>query len=615
MLAISPWRSHIESILFIRPSASCVCEASCSFIGGDALRLLSMLHDLEQSTRLKAALGDRYRIQRELGSGGMATVYLAEEPQHGRLVALKVLHPHLAATLGPDRFLREITLTANLTHPHILPLFDSGQADGYLFYTMPYVEGESLRDRLRREGQLPVVDALRITTEIADALGFAHSRNIVHRDVKPENVLLEEGHAVVADFGIAKAVRAASGDELTATGLVLGTAQYMSPEQAAGSTRLDGRSDMYSLGCVLYEMLAGDPPFTGSVRDVILARKALDTIPSVRALRDSVPRPVDEALTRSLARFPADRFRTMHEFVAALTAPGPASRPRGPGRLAPVPRGQEDHGTSMPMQLKPLLDELDVFAVTRAGQGQKLNPDHFLICSVGRYLSAHQTSLSDDTALPRMGERQVFLAMVAHGVGRGSWAQEASRVALEVLAQYMVHSVRCYYVGDESHDQVFVDAMREAANQCVANVAQKARENPEGRGMAATFSMWVGCWPRAYVLHVGGGSCFRLRGGNVTRVTADDYGPTERSPSSRTAVDSTSPAVYRLDQSWDTVVLLCTEELAKYVSQEQIQERLRGKASAGSVCDALIQDTYAAGATDSVTVVVGRTRPIVRQPA
>jgi serine/threonine protein kinase len=574
-----------------------------------------MPHGTVQLAHIKTALGQRYRIDRELGSGGMATVYLAEEPQHGRLVALKVLHPHLAATLGPDRFLLEIKLTANLTHPHILPLFDSGECDGYLFYTMPYVEGESLRDRLRREVQLPVAEALRIASEIADALGFAHTRGIVHRDIKPENVLLEAGHAVVSDFGIAKAVSAAGGDDLTATGIVLGTAQYMSPEQAAGSTRLDGRSDMYSLGCVLYEMLAGDPPFTGSVRDVILARKSLDSIVPVRTVRDTVPRMVDEALTRALARVPADRFRTMQEFVTALTTPSPAPRPAATSRLAPLPRGQEDHGTSMPMQLKPLLDELDTFGVTRPGKGQKLNHDHFLICSVGRYLSAHQTSLPEDTPLPRLGERQVFLAMVAHGVGRGSWGQEASRIALEVLSQYMIHSVRCYHFGDESHDQVFVDAMRDAANQCLANVAQKARENPEGRGMAAAFSMWVGCWPRAYLLHLGGGRCFRLLGGNLAQVTTDDPGLGVQAPSLFRSMDPMFPAVYRLNQSWDEVILLCTEELAKYVTEEQIQERLRGITSSESVCYELIKDAHAAGATDSITMVLGRTRPIVRQPS
>jgi serine/threonine protein kinase len=568
-----------------------------------------------QLDHLKAALSRRYRIERELGSGGMATVYLAEEPQHSRLVALKVLHPQLAATLGPDRFLREIRLTAKLTHPHILPLFDSGQTNGYLFYTMPYVDGESLRDRLRREVQLPITEALRIASEIADALGFAHTHGIIHRDIKPENVLLEAGHAVVSDFGIAKAVCAAGGDEITETGIVLGTAQYMSPEQAAGSPRLDGRSDMYSLGCVLYEMLTGDPPFTGSVRDVILARKALDSIAPVRAVRNTVSRSVEEVLNRALARVPADRFRTMDEFVNALTTPTRAVPVAPTNPLAPVPRGQEDYNTSMPMQLKPLLDELDVFGVTRPPKGQRLSHDHFLICSVGRYLSAHQTSLPEETPLPRLGERQVFLAMVAHGVGRGSWGQEASLIALEVLSQYMVHSIRCYHFGDESHDQVFVDAMRDAANQSMANVAQKARENPEARGMAAAFSMWVGCWPRAYLLQVGGGGCFRLRGGNLAQVTSDDPGLKDRPTGSFQGTNPLFPAVYRLDQSWDNVVLLCTEELIKYVTQEQIQERLRGITSAESVCHDLLQDAYAAGATDSLTLILGRTRPIVRLPS
>ncbi len=202
----------------------------------------------EQLAHLKLALGHGYRIQRELGAGGMASVYLAEEPRHARHVALKVLHPHLAVTLGTDRFLREIRVTANLTHPHILPLFDSGEAGGFLFYTMPYVEGESLRNLLNREGQLSIMEALRITNEIADALGFAHTHKVVHRDIKPENVLLEAGHAVVSDFGIAKAVTEAGGEDLTATGLALGTAQYMSPEQAAGSTRLTGAATCIALG-------------------------------------------------------------------------------------------------------------------------------------------------------------------------------------------------------------------------------------------------------------------------------------------------------------------------------------------------------------------------------
>jgi serine/threonine protein phosphatase PrpC len=362
-------------------------------------------------------------------------------------------------------------------------------------------------------------------------------------------------------------------------------------------------------------MLAGDPPFTGSVRDVILARKALDAIVPVRTVRDTVPRAVDEAVTRALARVPADRFRSMDEFVTALTTPASAPGPADSSRLAPVPRGQEDYDTSMPMQLKPLLDELDIFGITRPAKGQKVNHDHFLFCSIGRYLSAHQTSLPEETPLPRLGDRQVFLAMVAHGMGRGPWAREASRIALEVLSQYMVHSVRCYHFGDEAHDQAFVDAMRDAANQCMANVAQKARDNPEARGMAAAFSMWVGCWPRAYLLQVGGVRCFRMRGGNLAEVRSDDPGLADGPHAAFRSTDPLTPKVYRLDQSWDSVVLLCTEELTRYVSEEQMQKRLGSVTSSESVCHDLIQDAYAAGATDSITMCLGRTRPIVRQPS
>jgi serine/threonine protein kinase len=218
----------------------------------------------EPDVALRRALADRYRIENELGAGGMATVYLAQDLKHQRKVAIKVLRQELAASLGTERFLKEIETTASLRHPHILPLYDSGEAGGLLYYVMPLVEGESLRDRLTRERQLPIDQALGIAREIADALGYAHRRGIIHRDIKPENILLEGGHAVVADFGIARAVSVAAGTErLTQTGLSIGTPLYMSPEQAAGSSELDGRSDIYGLACVVYEMLCGEPPFTG----------------------------------------------------------------------------------------------------------------------------------------------------------------------------------------------------------------------------------------------------------------------------------------------------------------------------------------------------------------
>jgi len=289
---------------------------------------------------LKVALADRYAIERELGRGGMATVYLAHELKHERRVALKVLHPELAATIGPSRFLQEIRVTSRLQHPHILPVFDSGESSGQLWYTMPFVEGESLRQRLTREKQLPVAQALRMTEDVAAALVYAHGQGVIHRDIKPENILLKGEQAVVADFGIARAIDAAGGGLLTETGLALGTPAYMSPEQAAGERGVDGRSDTYSLACVLYEMLAGEPPFTGATAQVILARHSLDPVPSLRTARRTVPAGMEQAIVRALAKVPADRYASAAEFTAALgastaaAASGTASPRRRATRLA-----------------------------------------------------------------------------------------------------------------------------------------------------------------------------------------------------------------------------------------------------------------------------------------
>ena len=271
---------------------------------------------------LSAALADRYRLERELGHGGMATVYLAQDLRHDRAVALKVLKPELAHALGPERFLREIQVTAQLDHPHILPLLDSGDAGGFLYYVMPYVQGETLRTRLMREKQLPLDDALQIAAEVADALNYAHGQGIVHRDIKPENLLLAGRHVRVADFGIARAVTAAGGDSLTATGVAIGTPAYMSPEQAGGSKDVDGRSDLYSLGCVLYEMLAGHPPFTGGTAHEILARHSMDAVPSLAAARPTVPEGLERAIATALAKVPADRFSTAAQFADALARRG-----------------------------------------------------------------------------------------------------------------------------------------------------------------------------------------------------------------------------------------------------------------------------------------------------
>jgi serine/threonine-protein kinase len=253
----------------------------------------------------------------------MATVYCARDLRHDRLVALKVLRPELAATLGPERFLREIRVTSSLQHPHILPVFESGNAAGHLWYTMPWVRGESLRERLRREVQLGMDSALDLTKQVADALGYAHRQGIIHRDVKPENILLEGDRASVADFGIARALDLAVGDRLTETGLALGTAGYMSPEQAMGNA-VDARCDIYSLGCVLYEMLAGEPPFTGPTPQSIIAKRLSSPVPSLRTIRDTVSPAVERAVEVALAKVPADRFATMDEFVAALDGAGPS---------------------------------------------------------------------------------------------------------------------------------------------------------------------------------------------------------------------------------------------------------------------------------------------------
>jgi eukaryotic-like serine/threonine-protein kinase len=333
------------------------------------------------SARLTSALADRYQIERKLGAGGMATVYLAHDIKHDREVAIKVLKPELGAMLGAERFLAEIRVTANLRHPHILPLYDSGDADGNLFYVMPLVEGESLRDRLDREKQLPVDTALQIAREIADALSYAHTRGVIHRDIKPENILLESGHAVVADFGIAKAVRAAGGESLTQTGMSLGTPAYMSPEQAAGEQDLDGRSDLYALACVLYEMLAGQPPFTGATAEALVRQHMVVDAPPVTNYRPAVPALVAAALQRALAKAPADRFNPVAQFSDALRAGEglPATvttvAPKRDARRVPVAPG-----------------ELKVRAVVRGGLGVALLAVVIFLVTRGRTASPSGTT-------------------------------------------------------------------------------------------------------------------------------------------------------------------------------------------------------------------------------
>ncbi len=286
----------------------------------------------EITSKLSTALGDRYKIERHLGEGGMATVYLAEDLKHKRKVAVKVLRPELAAVLGAERFVQEITTTANLQHPHILPLFDSGEAESFLYYVMPFIDGETLRDKLNRETQLGIEEAVSITTDVADALHYAHGEGVIHRDIKPENILIHKGRPMVADFGIALAVSAAAGGRMTETGLSLGTPHYMSPEQATAEKDLTARSDIYSLGSVLYEMLTGEPPHMGNSAQQIIMKIVAEDVRPVTALRKSVPPHVAAATTKSLEKLAADRFESAAKFAEALMNPA-FTLPTAPGRV------------------------------------------------------------------------------------------------------------------------------------------------------------------------------------------------------------------------------------------------------------------------------------------
>jgi serine/threonine-protein kinase len=291
----------------------------------------------EQTEQLRTALAGRYAIERELGAGGMATVYMARDVKHNRPVALKVLRPELAAVIGAQRFLKEIEVTANLQHPHILPLHDSGEADSFLYYVMPYVEGETLREKLDREKQFSIDEAVGLTRSVAAALDYAHRHDVIHRDIKPENILLHDGQAQVADFGIALAVSHAGGERLTETGLSIGTPHYMSPEQAMGDRELDARSDVYSLGAMLYEMLVGDPPYTGSTAQAIVAKVITEKAPLVTAARPSAPAHVAAAIDKALQKLPADRFSSAAVFADALVRPGAIESPGPSGERAAAP--------------------------------------------------------------------------------------------------------------------------------------------------------------------------------------------------------------------------------------------------------------------------------------
>ena len=407
---------------------------------------------------LQAALSDRYALERELGRGGMATVYLARDLRHRRPVALKVLHPELAYALGADRFLREIEVAANLTHPHILPLHDSGEVDSLLYYVMPYIEGESLRDRLRRETQLSVPEAVQIAREVADALAYAHGQGVVHRDIKPENILLYSGHALVADFGIARALWQADGGRLTETGLAVGTATYMSPEQASGERQVDGRSDVYSLGCVLYEMLAGEPPYTGPTAQAVIAKRFSDPVPSVRRLRAAIPPAVDQAVARALSPVPADRFATATEFGQALVR---TSDSRSETVVTPVDSriGHRRSLMRLPMAALALAAAVAIGALVsryagKAGEAGSNAEKVIAVLPFENLGTADEASLTDGMADEIRGRLTGVpgITVIARGssVGYRQTSKSLEQIARELGAEYLLTAtVEWNHAGDE----------------------------------------------------------------------------------------------------------------------------------------------------------------------
>jgi serine/threonine protein kinase/tetratricopeptide (TPR) repeat protein len=405
----------------------------------------------DSDSRLQTTLADHYRIERELGRGGMATVYLAEDIKHHRQVAIKVLHSHLAQQLGSDRFLREIQIAARLNHPHILTLIDSGESGGFLYFVMPYVEGESLRDRLRRQGKLPVDEALAIARDVAGALGYAHQRGVVHRDIKPENLMLHEGGAIVTDFGIAKAVIAADADSLTQTGFALGTPTYMSPEQAAGGGNVDGKSDIYSLGCVLYEMLTGNPPFSGATAQAVISRRFSEAAPSLPS-DGGIPEQVVLAVARSLQREPADRFASAAQFVQALQLTGrsgtttianaagvaPAAAPAGK-RIAVLPftdmsseRDQEYFADGITEEIINALTKIQALQVASRSSAFAFKGKSIDIRRIGEQLNA--TTVLEGSVRKAGKRLRVTAQLISTADGYHLWSERYDRDMEDIFA-------------------------------------------------------------------------------------------------------------------------------------------------------------------------------------
>jgi serine/threonine-protein kinase len=438
---------------------------------------------------LKAALADRYLLERELGRGGMATVYLARDLRHDRPVALKVLNPDLSALLGGERFHQEIRVTAGLRHPHILPLYDSGEADGALYYVMPLVEGESLRTRMDREPPIPVEEAVRLTREVADALGYAHDRGIIHRDIKPENILLENGRALVVDFGIARAALSGTDPRLTRAGFSLGTPLYMSPEQASGDPDADGRSDVYSLACVLYEMLTGRPPFTGATAEAILVQRFTRPAPRISARRASIPVGIDLAVHRAMARTPADRFESAARFAEALSAPAGA-----------VPGATEKSIAVLPFTCMSPEADTEYF-----GDGMAEEIINALAQLPGLKVAARMSSFSFKGKNEDL--RQIAEKLGVSTVLEGSIRRAGTRI--RITAQ-LIEAATGYHLWSERYDREFTDIF--------------AIQDEIATGIAAKLQVTLGTGPgrhlvnpgtsnaQAYDLYLKGRAAMRHRG-------------------------------------------------------------------------------------------------------
>jgi serine/threonine-protein kinase len=413
--------------------------------------------------RLQAAVADRYRIEEEIGRGGMATVYLAEDLKHGRKVAIKVLAPGAGQSYEPQRFLREIRIAARLSHPQILPVHDSGECDGLLYFVMPYAGCETLRDRLNRDGRLPIDDALRITRAVATALGYAHRLSVIHRDIKPENILLQEGEPVVADFGVATAMSAASGDNVYVTdrGFVVGTPVYMSPEQASAERDLDGRSDLYSLACVLYEMLSGQPPFTGTSARAIMARHAIETPQPIRSLRPTVPLAMEQALQRALAKAPNERFASMAEFCDALVTPVPVPVPSWsstraiavlPFTNASADPENEYFSDGMTDELINALTKVEGLQVASRASVFALKKQQLDARAIGQQLNV--STLLDGSVRKSGNRLRITVQLSSVTDGRTLWSERYDREMADIfaiqdeIAAAIVQTLRSGFLGD-----------------------------------------------------------------------------------------------------------------------------------------------------------------------